>query len=183
MSFENDRITININTSGNPIKVPYDPKNYGDASMIKSSRLDRTVDRGNDQSRIQSKEDEKPVPMDMAESEIKGSMLNSGMLRSNFASPTRDVFSVNTTNKEPAKEPNGNMTPVGGANQGGNGGDDKGGIIITVPEKRGGVGTQTKTPQKMMESEMGGDKYGAGMEQSANMTNSEMKNLLMSKGH
>jgi casein kinase 1 len=160
-TFDNERIAININTSGNPIKVPYDPKNY-DESMIKSSRLDRTVDKGrNDESRINAKDDDKTPAIDMAESEIKGSMLNSNMLRSNFQTPTRDVFSTNVAyqNKETAKEGNVNS----GVNIGVGLGES---ISLAIPDKRGQV-------------KSGAD--GSGMDQSGNAN--EMKNLLMmSKG-
>jgi hypothetical protein len=67
LSYENGRIQININTSGTPVKVPYDPKQI-ENTMIKSNYTNKMDMSQLNQSR--GGEDEKE-DMKMTQSEYK----------------------------------------------------------------------------------------------------------------
>jgi hypothetical protein len=56
LTYENGRIQITINTSGTPIKVPYDPKQI-ENTMIKSTYTTKMDASRNEQSRREGDED------------------------------------------------------------------------------------------------------------------------------
>jgi len=69
LSYNNGKIQIQINTTGTPIKVPYDPKQI-ENSMIKSQVTNRMMDMSQTQNMTRMEEEGKD-DMKMTQSEMK----------------------------------------------------------------------------------------------------------------